>query len=65
MTKSTKDGKFLNSLDVIVQDLVSKERVVYVMEEKPFSFSLDQCLHDLEPKEPIITFITEGGRASE
>jgi hypothetical protein len=39
MTKSTKDEKFLNSLDVIVQDLVSKERIVYVMEEKPFSFS--------------------------
>jgi hypothetical protein len=49
-----------DSLDFIVQGLVSKEPVIYpviyVVEEKPLSRALDQCLNDLESKEPITTF---------
>jgi len=55
---------FLNSLDFTVQDLVSKELSACVMEEKPFSLSLEQCLHYLEPREPTTNFIIEGGDAS-
>ena len=50
----------VNSLDSIIQSLSSKEAELHsVLEVKPLSLSLDQCLDGLEPKEPITNFIIE------
>ena len=59
MTEFANNENLLDSLDFIVQGLVSKESVIYVVEEKPLLPSLDRCLHGLEPKEPTINFIIE------